>query len=61
MFAYCGNNPVSRKDDSGEGWHIVAGAVFGAAVGMATQIATNLATGKKGKDAFDGIVGAALG
>ncbi len=24
MFAYCGNNPVTRKDDSGEFWLLVA-------------------------------------
>ena len=33
MFAYCGNNPVSRADDGGEFWHIVAGAAVGAAIG----------------------------
>jgi hypothetical protein len=29
MFAYCGNNPVSRADDGGECWHVVIGAVVG--------------------------------
>ena len=33
MFAYCGNNPVSRADDGGEFWHIVIGAAVGAAIG----------------------------
>lgn len=32
MFAYCGNNPVSRQDDGGEFWNIVIGAGVGAAV-----------------------------
>lgn len=32
MFAYCGNNPVSRADDSGEFWNIVIGAAVGAVV-----------------------------
>lgn len=32
LFAYCGNDPVNRVDDSGEIWHIVAGAVFGAVI-----------------------------
>lgn len=34
LFAYCGNNPVSRKDESGELWEIIAiGAVVGAVIG----------------------------
>ena len=33
MFAYCGNNPVSRNDDGGEFWNIVIGAVVGGAIG----------------------------
>lgn len=45
MFAYCGNNPVSREDDGGEFWNVVAGAVFGAAISVATQIVTNVVTG----------------
>lgn len=28
-FAYCDNNPVTRIDDDGEVWHIIAGAVIG--------------------------------
>ena len=33
MFAYCGNNPVSRADDGGEFWNWVIGAAVGALVG----------------------------
>ena len=33
MFAYCGNNPVSRKDDSGEFFFTILGTVVGAIVG----------------------------
>ena len=29
LFAYCGNNPISRADSNGFFWHIVAGAVVG--------------------------------
>ena len=36
MFAYCGNNPVSRKDDGGEFWNFVIGAVVGAVIGAVT-------------------------
>ncbi len=31
LFAYCDNNPISRKDDGGEYWHIVIGAGLGVA------------------------------
>ena len=29
LFAYCGNNPVSRIDNNGDIWNVVAGAVIG--------------------------------
>ncbi len=29
LFAYCDNNPVMRKDDGGQFWHIIAGALIG--------------------------------
>ena len=39
MFAYCGNNPVSRGDEGGEFWNFVIGALVGAAVAaVATAI-----------------------
>ncbi len=39
MFAYCGNNPVSRADDGGDFWHIVIGATAGALIsGVSTAI-----------------------
>ena len=43
MFAYCGNNPVSRADDGGEWWNVVAGAVIGAAVNFIGAVITELA------------------
>ena len=33
LFAYCGNNPVSRADSNGQFWNTVIGAVAGAIVG----------------------------
>ena len=45
MFAYCGNNPVSRADDGGEFWNVVIGAVVGAAASMVTQVISNVVTG----------------
>lgn len=51
MFAYCGNNPVSRKDDSGEFWNVVIGAVVGAALSaaseLASQVINHVVTGEK--------------
>ena len=41
MFAYCGNNPISRFDESGNWWHIAIGAVVGAAVAFASTVATD--------------------
>ena len=33
LFAYCDNNPVSRKDDGGEAWNLLVGAVVGGVLG----------------------------
>ena len=42
MFAYCGNNPVLRKDDGGEFWNIVIGAVVGGIISGLVSIATQV-------------------
>jgi len=47
QFVYCDNNPILRKDDGGEFWHILIGAAVGAIVGGAAKAITNVATGKK--------------
>lgn len=44
MFAYCGNNPVSRADDGGECWHVVAGAVLGGLFELGAQLIANEGT-----------------
>ena len=46
MFAYCGNNPVLRKDDNGEFWHLIVGAVVGIVTQYVSDVVTNLAEGK---------------
>ena len=64
MFAYCGNNPVNRKDDGGEFWNIVIGAVVGAVVSAATTaIQSYKETGSIdiGKTVISGLVGAVSG
>ena len=38
MYAYCGNNPVSRVDDKGEFWNVI----IGAAIGFATSLVSNV-------------------
>ena len=58
LFAYCGNNPISRSDSSGKGWWIVAGAVAGAIIGAAGQALSNYVHGEKWNK---GILGAAAG
>ena len=46
MFAYCGNNPVSREDEGGEFWNVVIGATVGAIFsGVTTAIDTYVSTG----------------
>ena len=57
MFAYCGNNPVSRVDDAGEFWNVVFGTVVGAAVGVITNAVSNVI---EGKDWDDGLAQAAV-
>ena len=54
-FAYCGNNPISRKDDSGDLWQLI-GALVGAAIGVVGQyvsdVVENVMEGKTGSDIF---------
>lgn len=39
MFAYCGNNPVANKDETGEFWSaIIGGAIAGAIIGAVSNI-----------------------
>ena len=64
MYAYCGNNPVARKDDSGELWNIVIGATVGAVVsGLTTAIDTYTSSGKVdwGQVVISAVVGGVSG
>ena len=58
LYAYCGNNPVMRADDSGEGWWVAACAIVGGLVGGVARVASNVATGKKWNK---GVLGAVAG
>ena len=55
LFAYCGNNPVSREDDGGKFWHIVIGAAIGAAANAASKIVENLFDNNPETDWNDGL------
>ncbi|MBQ4600358.1 MAG: RHS repeat-associated core domain-containing protein [Oscillospiraceae bacterium] len=62
LFAYCGNNPVSRKDESGGFWEIVVGAAIGGAIAGAIIGAVShlVSCGINGEDVTaSGLFGAA--
>ena len=63
LFAYCGNDPVIKKDSGGNFWHIVSGAVIGALAGIATKVAVNAIAGNNLTDGLltAGIAGAVSG
>ena len=48
MFAYCGNNPVTRKDDSGNFWF--TSVIVGLATQYVGDVIGNLISGKTGLD-----------
>ena len=65
LFAYCGNNPVSRTDSTGEAYHILIGAAVGLVAGLVgqviTDVTTRLLTGEKHISNWQTYVGAAVG
>ena len=46
-FTYCGNNPISREDKSGEWFWIAIGAVIGAAVGFVSSVVEQTISGNE--------------
>ena len=44
LYAYCDNNPITRKDEGGQFWNIVIGAGVGAAAGLIGQIVSDVVT-----------------
>ena len=58
VFAYCGNNPATRFDNTGRGWWVAAGAIVGGIAGGVVRIVSNVTTGKKWND---GVMGAVVG
>ena len=58
LFAYCGNNPTTRLDDSGKGWWVAASAIVGGIAGFTGKVISNISTGKKWNS---GVIGATVG
>ena len=52
LFAYCDNNPVMRRDDGGEFWHLVVGAVVCVASQYIFDVVTSLKNGESFADAL---------
>ena len=50
LYAYCDNNPVTRKDSNGEFWHIAVGAAIGAAISGGIEIASQIISDGKVTD-----------
>ena len=54
LYAYCGNNPVSRKDDGGEFWEAVAIGFIAGVIGQyVSDVIENVKEGKSGMDALE--------
>lgn len=45
MFTYCNNNPITRADDGGYIWNVVAGAVVGGITNLVTSFAAEVSDG----------------
>ncbi len=58
LYSYCGNNPITRIDEQGKFWNIVAGAAIGAVVSFVGTAVANVSSGRKWNS---GIIGATLG
>ena len=50
LFAYCDNDPVNRKDEGGQLWNFIVGAVVGATSVYVGDVIGNIASGKSGWD-----------
>ena len=46
LFAYCGNNPITRADNGGGFWNIVIGAVAGGVAGCVVSVVTQMIENK---------------
>ena len=60
LYVYCGNNPISRKDDEGNFWS-AACALAGGAFNWGLKVVSNVRTGEKWyKGTFGAFVGGAV-
>lgn len=58
LYSYCGNNPITRIDEQGKFWNVVAGAAIGAIVSFVGTAVANVSSGRAWNS---GIIGATLG
>lgn len=60
LFAYCDNNPIFRRDDDGDFWHIIAGAIVGGICGAVSSIVDQVLSGN-GIDGWKVLASAGIG
>lgn len=60
LFAYCGNNPVTRADSNGKWWHLVVGAAVGVATQLVFDLAYRITTGESAGSTIVDYAAAAL-
>lgn len=60
LYAYCGNNPISRADSNGKAWHLAIGALVGVATQLIFDITYKLTTGESAGSTIVDYVAAAL-
>ena len=48
LYAYCDNNPITRKDEDGEFWHVLIGAAVGVVSQYVSDVISNLISGESG-------------
>lgn len=46
LYVYCGNNPISRKDDEGDAW-MIACALAGGVINAGFKVVSNIRSGEK--------------
>ncbi|MBQ8880515.1 MAG: RHS repeat-associated core domain-containing protein, partial [Clostridia bacterium] len=66
LYAYCDNNPITRVDNGGEFWNIIAGAVIGGAISLVSSVISEVIEGDftwkdVGQIAISTAIGAAEG
>ena len=53
MFAYCGNNPITRGDEGGNYWHVLIGAAVNGTIALACSIVEEIIEAQKPGEKFE--------